>query len=145
MNDYSRLIEHAFPLRQASMDSVHEKAVRHGHISTLHIWPARRPLAASRAALLATLLPDPGTPEARKELCESIGGTLRLAKPDKDGRIKEETVGGVLRWKREIENKSALDSFRVEIRRANGGKPPKVLDPFLRWRCNSIGGDASRV
>ena len=112
------------------MDSVHEKAVRHGHISTLHIWPARRPLAASRAALLATLLSDPGTPEARKELCESIGGTLRLAKPDKDGRIKEETVGGVLRWKREIENKSALDSFRVEIRRANGGKPPKVLDPF---------------
>ena len=41
------------------MDSVHEKNVRHGHISTLHIWPARRPLAACRAALIATLLPDP--------------------------------------------------------------------------------------
>jgi putative DNA methylase len=130
MNDFSRLIEHAFPLRQASMDSVHEKAVRHGHISTLHIWPARRPLAASRAALLATLLPDPGTPEGRKELCEKIGGTLRPGKADKDGRIKEETVGGVLRWKREIENKSVLDSLRAEIRRANGGKPPRVLDPF---------------
>ncbi|MEI6782058.1 MAG: DUF1156 domain-containing protein [Verrucomicrobiota bacterium] len=60
MNDYPRLIEHAFPLRQASIDSLHEKNVRHGHISTLHIWPARRPLAASRAVLLATLLaPSP--------------------------------------------------------------------------------------
>lgn len=112
------------------MDSVHEKAVRHGHISTLHIWPARRPLAASRATLIATLLPDPGTPEKRKELCEKIGGTLSPGKPDKDGRIKDETVGGVLRWKREIENKSVLDSIRDEIRRANGGKPPRVLDPF---------------
>ena len=41
-----RLIEVAFPLKQVSLDSVHEKNVRHGHISTLHIWPARRPLAA---------------------------------------------------------------------------------------------------
>jgi hypothetical protein len=37
-----RLIEQAFPLKQASLDSVHEKNVRHGHISTLYIWPARR-------------------------------------------------------------------------------------------------------
>src|SRR6266446_10979337 len=129
MNDYSRLIEHAFPLRQASIDSVHEKNVRHGHISTLHIWPARRPLAASRAALLATLLPDPGTPESRKAVCEKIGGKLKM-EADKDGRIKEVTEGGVLRWKREIENKSTLDWLREEIRKANGGKPPKVLDPF---------------
>src|ERR1700688_3581047 len=60
MNDFARLIEHAFPLKQASLDSVHEKNVRHGHISTLHIWPARRPLAAWRAALIATLLARPG-------------------------------------------------------------------------------------
>jgi putative DNA methylase len=58
MSDFPRLIEHAFPLKQASLDSVHEKNVRHGHISTLHIWPARRSLAACRAALIATLLPD---------------------------------------------------------------------------------------
>ena len=59
MTDIPRLIERAFPLKQASLDSVHEKNVRHGHISTLHIWPARRPLAACRAALIAMLLPDP--------------------------------------------------------------------------------------
>ena len=56
----TRLIEIAFPLEQVSLDSVHEKNVRHGHISTLQIWPARRPLAACRAALIAALLPDPG-------------------------------------------------------------------------------------
>src|SRR5437660_10371462 len=107
MADYPRLIEHAFPLRQASIDSVHEKNVRHGHISTVHIWPARRPLAASRAALLATLLPDPGTPEGRKELCEKIGGKLKT-EADKDDRIKEMTEGGIRRWKRETENKAML-------------------------------------
>ena len=58
-SDRQRLIEAAFPLKQVSLDSVHEKNVRHGHISTLHIWPARRPLAACRAALIATLLPGP--------------------------------------------------------------------------------------
>ena len=71
-----RLIEAAFPLREASLDSVHEKNVRHGHISTLHIWPARRPLAACRAALLATLLPDPGTDAGRRELRRRIGGLI---------------------------------------------------------------------
>lgn len=130
MQDYPRLIEHAFPLRQASIDSVHEKNVRHGHISTLHIWPARRPLAACRAALLATLLPDPGTPEARRELCEKIGGKLVEKVDKKDGRVKVETEGGILRWKREIENKETLDWLREEIRKAYGGRAPKVLDPF---------------
>ena len=76
MTDHPRLIEYAFPLKQASLDSVHEKNVRHGHISTLHIWPARRPLAACRAALIATLLPDPGDPKKRKELVEKIGGKV---------------------------------------------------------------------
>jgi putative DNA methylase len=128
MQDYSRLIEHAFPLRQASIDSVHEKNVRHGHISTLHIWPARRPLAAARAALLATLLPDPGTPEARKELCEKIGGKLKEI--TEKGKLKEVTEGGVLHWKRETENQQDIDWFRDQIRKAHGGRAPKVLDPF---------------
>ena len=103
MTDKPRLIEHAFPLKQASLDSVHEKNVRHGHISTLHIWPARRPLAACRAALIATLLPDPGTPEERRKLCERIGGKVveRIEKKKMPNgrtveRIKEETEGGIL-------------------------------------------------
>ena len=135
--DFPRLIEFAFPLKQTSLDSVHEKNVRHGHISTLHIWPARRPLAACRAALIATLLPDPGDPEKRRQLCEKIGGTLEkvIEKKNKtDGstveREKEVTKGGILHWGREAENADTLEWFRQEIRKAYGGRAPKVLDPF---------------
>src|SRR2546423_15274936 len=101
MTDRPRLIEVAFPLKQTSLDSVHEKNVRHGHISTLHIWPARRPLAACRAALIATLLPDPGTPQARKELLEKIGGKDGTQGPKKKGGgqkgegVHERAAGGV--------------------------------------------------
>jgi len=137
MTDKPRLIEYAFPLKQASLDSVHEKNVRHGHISTLHIWPARRPLAACRAALIATLLPDPGTPEGRQELCEKIGGKVvkKIERKKMPGgrvveREKEETGGGILHWKRETENAEDLEWFRQEIRKAYGGRAPKVLDPF---------------
>jgi len=64
--DAPRLIEVDFPLREVSEHSVREKNIRHGHISTLHIWWARRPLAASRATALAALLPD--DPRHREEL-----------------------------------------------------------------------------
>jgi adenine-specific DNA methylase len=137
MTEYPRLIERAFPMKQASLDSVHEKNVRHGHISTLHIWPARRPLAACRAALIATLLPDPGTPEERQRLCEKIGGKVgqKIEKKKMPNgrtveRIKEETEGGILHWKRETENAETVEWFRQEIRMAYGGRAPRVLDPF---------------
>ena len=129
-----RLIEAAFPLKQVSLDSVHEKNVRHGHISTLHIWPARRPLAACRAALIATLLPDPGNPEERKAVLERMAGRL-IRRPERkrvNGRVvereKEETSGGILHWGRE--KGPDLEWFRAEIRKAYGGRAPKVLDPF---------------
>ena len=122
---HRRLIESGFPLKEASIDSVHEKNVRHGHISTLHIWPARRPLAASRAVLLATLLEDPGG-EGRGNLVRRIGGTT--TKKASERGEKEETAGGVLRWGRE--SSSELAQLREEIREAFGGRAPKVLDPF---------------
>ena len=129
-----RLIEVAFPLKQASLDSVHEKNVRHGHISTLHIWPARRPLAASRAALIATLLPDPGDADKRKALMDRMAGRVveKIERKRLNGRIvekvKEVTEGGILHWGRE--NGPDLQWFRDEIRKAYGGRAPKVLDPF---------------
>ena len=162
IKDFPRLIEHTFPLKQASLDSVHEKNVRHGHISTLHIWPARRPLAACRAALIATLLPDPGTPEKRRELCEKIGGTVvekierkKMPNGRTVERIKEETQGGILHWTRETENARDLEWFRTEIRKAYGGRAPRVLDPFagggaipleaMRLGCETTAADINPV
>ena len=133
-NNAKRLIEVAFPLKQVSLDSVHEKNVRHGHISTLHIWPARRPLAAARAALIATLLPDPGDSTQRQAILERMAGrvTEKVERKRVNGRIvekvKEETTGGILHWGRE--NGPDLEWFRKEIRKAYGGRAPKVLDPF---------------
>ena len=132
--DDRRLIEVAFPLEQVSLDSVHEKNVRHGHISTLHIWPARRPLAACRAALIATLLPDPGDATERKEIYRRLAGEVveSIKTERRDGRAverrKRETRGGILHWGRE--GGANLDWFRARIRQAYGGRAPKVLDPF---------------
>ena len=130
-----RLIEVAFPLKETSLDSVHEKNVRHGHISTLHIWPARRPLAACRAALIATLLPGPGNVEERRKILERLAGRLEPKKIKKklpSGKVEEiagfETLGGILHWGRE--SGPDLDWFRQEIRKAYGGRAPRVLDPF---------------
>ena len=54
-----RLAEVDFPIAEVSKHAAREKSIRHGHPSTLHLWWARRPLASSRAVLLALLLPDP--------------------------------------------------------------------------------------
>src|SRR6516165_3807910 len=134
MPDTKRLLEVAFPLKQASIDSVHEKNVRHGHISTLHIWPARRPLAASRAALIAALLPDSGDPDKRRQILERMAGRVveKIERKKVGGKtiekVKEQTVGGILHWGRE--NGPDLEWFRQEIRKAYDGRAPKVLDPF---------------
>jgi len=155
VKDGRRLIEVAFPLKQASLDSVHAKNVRQGHISTLHMWPARRPLAACRAALIATLLPDPGTPEKRREILERLAGRVvekveRKKMPS--GKIverkKEETIGGVLHWGRE--SGPDLDWFREEIRKAYDGRAPKVLDPFagggaIPLEAMRLGCDATAI
>ena len=151
-----RLIEAAFPLKQVSLDSVHEKNVRHGHISTLHIWPARRPLAASRATLLATLLGDPGTEDGRRKLLRRMGGTVEDV-AGRGGEEAQETRGGILHWGRESELEGAgeLDRFRTEIRAAFGGRAPRVLDPFagggaipleaMRLGCEAVAADLNPV
>ena len=149
-----RLIEAAFPLKQVSLDSVHEKNVRHGHISTLHIWPARRPLAACRAALLATLLSDPVDTNKRRELLLRMAGNV-IDRIDQSGEaIGEKTSGGILHWGQEslgdargtkaqpalAERLSGVPAdaaefhpllaFREDIKRTFGGRAPRVLDPF---------------
>ena len=141
-----RLIEVAFPLKQTSLDSVHEKNVRHGHISTLHIWPARRPLAACRAALIATLLPDPGNAEERKRCWKSWAAKWSEGQEAQDCRrqgrekIVEETEGGILHWGRESEPRPGLVPREDpgSLRRAG----PEGARPLCRRRRHPAGGDA---
>jgi putative DNA methylase len=67
-----RLIEEELPLRAVNAESAREKSLRHGHISTMHLWWARRPLAMSRAVVFGTLLPDPGDEARRKEILDLL-------------------------------------------------------------------------
>jgi putative DNA methylase len=85
--------------------SAREKSIRHGHISTLHIWWARRPLAASRAAVFATLVPDT---EENYQLVKKIVPWEAV----KDGNSKD------------------ILEARRRVLEAGGGTPPRVLDPF---------------
>jgi len=81
----ARLIEVALPIREISAESVRDKSLRHGHISTLHLWWARRPLAASRAVVFASLVPDPDDPACPKEFRDAVE---RLLKTDIPSELK---------------------------------------------------------
>ncbi len=104
-----RFIEETFPVRGVSAESSREKSIRHGHISTLHIWWARRPLASSRAINYAALIPAPGDTGQWKQIREFITNFSK--------------------WENSLTQK-LIKKAREDILGANGGQPPKVLDPF---------------
>jgi len=103
-----RLIEVDFPLKEVSEESAREKSIRHGHLSTLHVWWARRPLAASRATTFAALIPVP----PKDELVKKLDFIVKLS-------IWENSLNSHLI---EEAKKSSVDFFE--------GKNPKVLDCF---------------
>lgn len=71
-----RLIEVDLPIRRISAHARREKSIRHGHISTLHIWWARRPLAACRAVICAALWPDPADERCPQAFRDAAAGAL---------------------------------------------------------------------
>jgi len=86
-----RLAEVDFPIAVVSKHSAREKSIRHGHPSTLHLWWARRPLAACRAMLLALLWPDPCDPNCPQEFKDKAREVLsplpgKVGTTDKDLR-----------------------------------------------------------
>jgi putative DNA methylase len=121
-----RLIEVDFPLKEVSEESVREKNIRHGHISTLHIWWARRPLAASRATTYAALVPAP--------------------RDDKELKEKLKFIAELSKWENSL-NEKLIEKATKDIREFFGGRGPKVLDCFagggsipleaLRLRCET--------
>ena len=76
-----KLIEVALPIKEISAESVRDKSIRHGHISTLHLWWARRPLPVCRAIVFASLVPDPldeNCPEAFKYAVEMLLNSVSI-------------------------------------------------------------------
>lgn len=115
-----KLIEVSLPLEAINRESAREKSIRHGHPSTLHLWWARRPLAACRAVLFASLVDDPSADPGQFPTEEA-----QQVERERLFRIIEELV----RWEGTT-NETVLGAARAEIMRSCGGKPPPVVDPF---------------
>jgi putative DNA methylase len=115
-----KLIEVAIPLEAINAASAREKSIRHGHPSTLHLWWARRPLAACRAVLFAQLVDDPSSLPDQFPTAE-----LQDAERKRLFAIIEDLV----KWENST-NEEVLERARAEIRRSCGGVLPPIYDPF---------------
>ena len=120
MENKKKLIEVALPLEEINKACVREKSIRHGHPSTLHLWWARRPLAAARAVIWASLVDDPSShPEEFPTLEEQTKERDRLF-----AILKELVI-----WENS-NNKEVMDKAKAEILKSTGYPPPALLDPF---------------
>src|SRR5215207_7205794 len=115
-----KLIEVALPLEAINRESAREKSIRHGHPSTLHLWWARRPLAACRAVLFASLVDDPSahpdqfpTEEAQEIERQRLFAIIEV----------------LVKWENTA-SEPILEAARTEIMRSCEGNPPPVLDRF---------------
>ena len=115
-----KLIEVALPLEAINRESAREKSIRHGHPSTLHLWWARRPLAACRAVLFAQLVDDPS---ARPDLYPT--------EEAQSARRKDlfDLIERLVVWENTTDTALLAEAHR-EILASTGGKPPAILDPF---------------
>ncbi len=131
-NNDRRLIEDLIPIREISAEASREKSLRHGNISTLHLWWARRPIVAARAAVYGALVPAPSDAKERE---------IYMARMRK-----------LCSW--DIPN-GVLEQARNDILEANDGQPPRVLDMFagggsipleaLRLGCESYAVELNPV
>ena len=122
MSDRKKLIEVALPLEDINREASREKSIRHGHPSTLHLWWARRPLAACRAVLFASLVDDPSSPYLKHKF-----PTEAEQKNERERLFK--IIRELVLWKN-VNNEHILEQARAEILKSTDGNPPPVLDPF---------------
>ncbi len=115
-----KLIEVALPLEAINKEAAREKSIRHGHPSTLHLWWARRPLAACRAVLFASLVDDPSSHPEQFPTEEA---------QDKERQRLFRIIEELVKWDNS-NNETVLNAARAEILRSTNGHPPPVLDPF---------------
>lgn len=115
-----KLIEVSLPLEAINRESAREKSIRHGHPSTLHLWWARRPLAAARAVLFAQLVDDPSSlpDEFPTEAAQAV-----------ERERLHDIIRRLVVWEN-IRDESLFEEARAEILKSTGGNPPPILDPF---------------
>lgn len=115
-----KLIEVSLPLEVINAEASREKSIRHGHPSTLHLYWARRPLAAARAVLFAQLVDDPS---ARPDEFPTV------ETQDAERARLHALLEKLVVWENSNDER-LLEQAREEIRKSNNGELPAVLDPF---------------
>ena len=155
-----RLAEVDFPIAEVSRHAAREKLTPHaGHPSTLHPWWARRPLASSRAVLLALLLPDPcdvHCPEDFKQQARKILCAVRQP-PTNDAELRQGLLWFIANFSSwdNAADRTFLNVSRALVKAAHGEDPPLVVDPFagggsipleaLRLGCEAFASDLNPV
>ena len=161
-----RLAEVDFPIAEVSRHAVREKSIRHGHPSTLHLWWARRPLASSRAVLMALLLPDPcdeHCPQVFKTKAREILLAMRTRPGGWDEQIKTDEglrrvllkfIADFANWDNSAKEEY-LKTGRNLVKAAHPEETPLVVDPFagggsipleaLRLGCDTFASDLNPV
>ena len=129
-----KLIEVALPLDAINAASAREKSIRHGHPSTLHLWWARRPLAAARAVIFTSLVDDPDDEYALPafvEACRQLpgDGPNVTATGDSPRMRLFDFIERLVTWESTTDEK-IMGQARDLIRIATNGNPPPLLDPF---------------
>src|ERR1700751_3309378 len=112
MNSRKKLIEVALPLDAINKEAARQKSIRHGHPSTLHLWWARRPLAACRAVLFSSLVDDPDSDPA----CRKPDGTVD---EDRAGLKRAQLfnlIEELVQWENS-NNPRVINAARAEIAR----------------------------
>lgn len=165
--DCKRLAEVDFPIAEVSRHAAREKSIRHGHPSTLHLWWARRPLASSRAVLLALLWPDPCDPLCPAAFKAEARKRLREVPACNPGTTDEQLRHALLRFIADFANwdnaaqRTYLEVSRALVKAAHAPddgspyEPPLVVDPFagggsipleaLRVGCEAFASDLNPV
>ncbi|MBN1842595.1 MAG: DUF1156 domain-containing protein [Deltaproteobacteria bacterium] len=161
-----RIAEVDFPIAEVSRHSAREKSIRHGHPSTLHLWWARRPLAACRSMLMALLLPDPCDANCPKEF-KTKARKILLGHPNHpmgwDARLKTDEglrkvilkfIADFANWDHSSDT-DYLKTGRALVAAAHPDEPPLVVDPFagggsipleaLRLGCEAFASDLNPV
>jgi adenine-specific DNA methylase len=155
-----RLAEVDFPIAEVSKHAAREKEARCGHIPKVHIWPAARPTASSRAVLLGLLLPDPCDARCPAEFKQKARTLLpgvqgKVGPTDEDlRRALLKFIGDFANWDLST-NRNYLEVSRALVKVAHGGEPPLVVDPFagggsipleaLRLGCEAFASDLNPV
>lgn len=136
MSVHRKLIEVSLPLDEINAQAAREKSIRHGHPSTLHLWWARRPLAAARCVLFAQLVDDPSSREDEisqkyrdKGLPEDQVEKMTSAEVIIERRRLHGMLARLANWDN-LNDEGLWNAARAEIQKSCDGNPPAILDPF---------------